>query len=70
MVLADKIEKESFSVNQIVQNKKDVYIIESDCIVPDVKPDIIEIISTNGILTIYKKEVMDGKILVTGSINN
>lgn len=69
MVLADKIEKESFSVNQIVQNKKDVYIIESDCIVPDVKPDIIEIISTNGILNIYKKEVMDGKIVVTGSIN-
>lgn len=61
--------KDSMNINQIVQNRKDIYTIEGDCIVPDIKPDILEIISTNGILNIYKKEMTDGKIRIDGSVN-
>ena len=44
-------------------------MIEGDMIVPDSKPDILKTISTSGITSIYKKEVLDGKIKVDGNIN-
>ncbi|MBQ2917210.1 MAG: DUF3794 domain-containing protein [Clostridia bacterium] len=62
-------EKESVCINQIVGQKKDEIIVEGDVIVNDVKPDVLNIISTNGIPCVYKKEVMDGKVRVDGSIN-
>lgn len=42
---------------------------EEDFIVPDIKPDILNTIRTNGTVCIYKKEVMDGKVKIEGSIN-
>lgn len=42
---------------------------EEDFIVPDIKPDILNTIRTNGTVCIYKKEVMDGKVRIEGSIN-
>lgn len=42
---------------------------EEDFVVPDVKPDILNTIRTNGTVCIYKKEVMDGKVRIDGSIN-
>lgn len=62
-------EKESVCINQIVGQKRDEIIVEGDVIVNDVKPDVLNIISTNGIPCVYKKEVMDGKVRVDGSIN-
>lgn len=62
-------EKESVCINQIVGQKKDEVIVEGDVIVNDVKPDVLNIISTNGIACVYKKEVMDGKVRVDGSVN-
>lgn len=44
-------------------------MIEEDFVVPDVKPDILNTIRTNGTVCIYKKEVMDGKVKIDGSIN-
>ncbi len=35
----------------------------------DVKPDILNIISNSGIVCIYKKEIMDGKIRLDGCVN-
>ena len=49
--------------------KIDSAIIEEDFVVPDIKPDIINEVSTNGTVCIYKKEVMDGKIKIDGCIN-
>ena len=62
-------EKESVCINQIVGQKRDEIIVEGDVIVNDIKPDVLNIISANGIPCVYKKEVMDGKIRLDGSIN-
>lgn len=68
MAILESLEKENISINDLIENKKQNYIIENDCIVPDVKPDVIEIISTSGIININKKELLDGKIRVDGNI--
>ena len=62
-------EKENVCINQLVGQKKDEIIVEGDVIVNDIKPDVLSIISTSGIPCIYKKEVMDGKIKLDGSVN-
>ena len=62
-------EKEKVCINQIVgQNRKEA-VVEGDVIVNDVKPDVLNIISVSGIPCVYKKEVMDGKVRIDGSIN-
>ena len=62
-------EKENVCINQLVGYKRDEIKVEGDVIVNDIKPDVLSIISTNAIPCIYKKEVMDGKIKLDGSIN-
>lgn len=42
---------------------------EEDFVVPDIKPDILNTIRTNGTVCIYKKEIMDGKVKLDGCIN-
>lgn len=61
--------RETLHVNKSVATKKEIIMIEGDMIVPDSKPDILKTISTSGITSIYKKEVLDGKIKVDGNIN-
>ena len=67
--MAIKLEKSKLAINQVITNKKETIEINGDCIVPDVKPDILEIVGTSGVVNIYKKEVMDGKVRVDGSVN-
>ena len=62
-------EKESVCINQLIGQKKEEVIAEGDVIVNDIKPDVLSIISTSGVPCIYKKEIMDGKIKLDGSIN-
>lgn len=62
-------EKESVCINQIVGQKKDEIIVEGDVIVNDIKPDVLNIISTSGVPCVYKKEVIDGKVRMDGSVN-
>ena len=62
-------EKENVCINQLVGQKKEEIEVEGDVIVNDIKPDVLNVISTNGIPCIYKKEVMDGKVRLDGSIN-
>ena len=64
-----EIEKENVCINQLVGQKKHQIEVEGDVIVNDIKPDVLNIISTNGIACVYKKEVMDGKVRLDGSIN-
>ena len=61
--------KETLCVNQIIGQKTDTAMVEEDFVVPDIKPDILNTIRTNGTICIYKKEVMDGKIRLDGCIN-
>ena len=49
--------KEQIVLNQIIGQKKELRTVESDIIVNDIKPDVLNIISTSGIINIYKKVV-------------
>ena len=64
-----ELEKNKISINQIVAQKLDTAICEGDCIVPDIKPDIYNIITSSGTVNIYKKEVMEGRVRIDGAIN-
>lgn len=60
--------KESLCINKIVGQKKENIMVEGDMIVPDVKPDILNTISTTGNVCIYKKEVLEGKVRIDGEV--
>ena len=62
-------EKETVCINQIVGQKRTEIEVEGDIIVNDIKPDVLNVISTNGIPCVYKKEVIDGKVRLDGCIN-
>ncbi len=61
--------KNQIILNQIVGQKKENRQVEADVIVNDIKPDVLNVITTNGVVNIYKKEVMEGKIRVDGTIS-
>ena len=60
--------KESICINQLIGQKSENAVIEGDMIVPDIKPDILNTIMTNGNICIYKEEVLDGKVRIDGTI--
>lgn len=60
--------KENLCVNQIIGKAKENIIAEGDVIIPDIKPDILSTINTNGTICIYKKEVLEGKIRIDGGV--
>lgn len=64
-----KTANENICINKIIIQKEENFIVEGDEIVPDVKPDILNIINTNGNVCVYKKEILDGKIKIDGAIN-
>ena len=61
--------KEKLCINKMIVNKKEILLIEGDMIVPDSKPDILSTICTSGVICVYKKEILDEKIRIDGSIN-
>ena len=63
------VNKQTLTVNKLVDTKTKNAIIEGDMIVPDVKPDILNTIDSVGNVCIYKKEVLDGKVRIDGGIN-
>lgn len=67
--MAIDIEKSNLNINKIVASKSEKGVIDGDCIVPDVKPDILEIVSSSGIVNVYKKEVSEGKVRIDGCIS-
>ena len=62
-------EKETVCINEKVGQIRKEVMVEGDVIVNDIKPDVLNIISTDGIACVYKKEVIDGKIRIDGSVN-
>ena len=51
--------KENLCVNKKIATKKEIIFVEGDVIVPDAKPDVINIICTSGVACIYKKDIID-----------
>lgn len=64
-----KISKNNLCVNQIVGQKTEKITAEGDEIVPDIKPDILSVVSANGNVCIYKKEIQEGKLKIEGGVN-
>lgn len=67
--MAVETTKDSLCINQIIEQKNESVIVEGDSIIPDIKPDILSAISTSGTICIYKKEILEGKIRIDGSID-
>lgn len=61
--------KDQICINQIMGQKKEMVTVEGDVIVNDIKPDVLNVINISGTVCVYKKEVMDGKVRLDGSIN-
>ena len=71
-----KLLKNKLCINQIIAQKTERFSAEGDGIVPDVKPDILSVVSTNGSICIYKKEILEGsssantrKVKIDGCVN-
>ena len=60
---------EKININKRVVNKTNTFQVTNDIIVPDIKPDIINIIATNGIPYIYKQDCENGRIKMDGSVD-
>lgn len=60
--MAVNLSKNNLCINQIIEQKNEKITIESDEIVPDIKPDVLSIISSSGNICLHKKEVQDGKV--------
>ena len=58
--------KENLSINKLVATKKEILLVEGDMIVPDSKPDILNTICTSGVVSVYKKEVLDERMKIDG----
>lgn len=61
--------RDNISVNHIIGRKTENFIVQSDSIIPDIKPDIINDIFTSGTVCIYKKEITEGKVRLDGGVN-
>ena len=61
--------KEKLHINKVVSTKKEIILIEGDMIIPDSKPDIINTICTSGVVCLYKKEIMEERIRIDGTVN-
>ena len=62
-------QRENLSINKLIAEKKEIIFAEGDMIVPDSKPDILNTISTSGVVSIYKKEIQSEKVRLDGTVN-
>lgn len=63
------MEKNMISINKKMAEKVKQIEVKGDIIVPDTKPDIVNIINTNSNPYIYKEECMDGKYRFDGNVD-
>ena len=64
-----EVSKESLCINKLISEKKEIVIVEGDMIVPDSKPDILNTICTSGVVSIYKKDILNEKVRLDGNLN-
>ena len=61
--------QDNLCINRLIERKKKEITLESSIIVPDIKPDIVEPIDLSGNICIYKKELINGKVKLDGTID-
>lgn len=64
------MKKEKVCLNRKVKTILKKLELKSDILVPDIKPDIVSIINTNGIPYVIKENVEYGKVKVEGNIES
>lgn len=64
-----QVSRENICINKLVAEKKELIFVNSDMIVPDSKPDILNTINVSGNICLYKKEVSEDKVKIEGCIN-
>ncbi len=67
--MAIDCKKESLCMHHIVDQANKTFVVEGDTIIPDSKPDILSAIHTTGNVCVYKKEILDGKLRMDGSLS-
>jgi len=63
------VRKEKLILNKQISEKRETILVQGDMIVPDSKPDILSTLNTSGMVSIYKKEVQNGRVRIDGNIN-
>ena len=63
------LNKDKIYINKVVAEKKELFFVQDDIIVPDSKPDILSSINVSGNICVYKKEVEQDKVKLEGNIN-
>lgn len=63
------MEKNIVVINKKVLSETRTIEVNGDIIVPDIKPDIVSIINTNGIVYVYKEESNTGRVRVDGNLD-
>lgn len=62
--------QDNLCVNRLIEGKKKEITLESSIIVPDIKPDIVKPIDLSGNVCIYKKELVNGRVKIDGTIDS
>ena len=63
------VSKEKLILNKRICEKQETIVVQGDMIVPDSKPDILSTLNTSGMVSIYKKEVQNGRVRIDGNVN-
>ena len=63
------MEKNAVIINKKIATSTKILEVSGDIIVPDIKPDIVSIINTNGVPYIYKEDVGNGRVRFDGNID-
>ena len=63
------VSKEKLILNKLISEKQETIVVQGDMIVPDSKPDILSTLNTSGVVSIYKKEVQNGRVRIDGNVN-
>lgn len=65
----ESITKDSFKMLQMTEKETTQILIEEDILVPDIKPDLANIVSIEGKTKIVDKDIANGKLKCTGKMN-
>ncbi len=63
------MEENTIVINRKVAEFTKSFEVNGDVIVPDIKPDILSIIGSNGNAYIYREEISTGKVRIDGNID-
>ena len=64
------METSVISINKKILDISKKVEVDGDVIVPDIKPDILNIINTNGNSYIYKEDINEGRMRIDGNIDS